>query len=268
MLRQCLGLLLVGAAIIFLGGCAGTTGQVDPWEKTNRCFYDLNDGLDKYAMKPLADGYVKVVWKPVRQCVSNGFDNLEYGGTIINDFLQGKWEQGWRDLARMGINSTIGVAGIFDVASPMGLVYHDNDFGITLGVWGFESGPYLVLPFFGPSSVRDAPSIAVGIVTDPIFWSDIPLYVTIPLDILEAVDARSRYEKMFKFRNAVALDPYVFTRDAYLQHRLSQINEGKAAPKGPSIYDEDYDSATQPSTQPATEPSTAPAAQSRPADHK
>ena len=138
---------------------------------------------------------------------------------------------------------------MFDVASPIGLVSHDNDFGITLAKWGAEQGPYMVLPLFGPQTVRDVWSVPVGFATDPITWVDPPLYVTIPLYTLEAVDVRSRYEKAFKLRNAAALDPYVFTRDAYLQHRQSQVTEGKVGGQK-SVYDEEEEAGTQPASQP------------------
>ena len=113
MLRMCrrgvLSAVIFSGVAAMLAGCESNGSQVDPWEKSNRAFYDFNEGLDKYALKPMADGYVKVVWKPVRNCVSNGFDNLEYGNTILNDFLQGKWEQGWSDAGRMAVNSTVGI---------------------------------------------------------------------------------------------------------------------------------------------------------------
>ena len=151
--------LLLLAALAGLTGCASTGSKVDPWEKSNRFFYQANDSLDRYALKPLADGYVKVVPQPVRNGIGNGFANLEYGNVILNDFLQARWNQGWSDSGRMLVNSTVGIAGFFDVATPLGLPSHDNDFGITLGKWGAKPGPYLVLPLFGPSSVRDAPGI-------------------------------------------------------------------------------------------------------------
>src|SRR5690242_16504311 len=101
-------------ALILLGGCATNGSKIDPWEKTNRVFYNINDGMDRYALKPLADGYVKVVPKPIRTGLGNGFDNLGYFNVILNDFLQGKCDQGWSDSGRMLVNSTIGIAGFFD----------------------------------------------------------------------------------------------------------------------------------------------------------
>ncbi len=237
-------------AVLVLAGCANQAKRVDPYEKVNRCFYQFNEGLDKVALKPASDLYVKAVPKPVRTGLGNAFDNLGYGNVILNDFLQAKWGQGWSDAGRMAANSTIGLGGIFDPATQMGLLPHENDFGVTLGKWGLPSGPYLVLPLFGPSSLRDTPGIAVGFATDPTTWVNAPLTVMMPLYATEAIDTRSRAEGMVKFRNEAALDPYVFTRNAYLQYREGQIHEGPR-PSNESLYDEGTDATTPPATQPA-----------------
>jgi phospholipid-binding lipoprotein MlaA len=238
-------------AMALLAGCASDPKNIDPYEKTNRFMYSVNEGLDRYALKPLADGYVKFVPKPVRTGLGDAFQNLDYFNVIFNDYLQGNGKQGWSDVRRMALNSTIGIGGILDVATPWGLPSHDNDFGITLGKAGSTSGPYLVLPFFGPSTLRDAPGIGVEIVTNPITWLCAPWYATVPLGVTDAVDARSRYDSVVRFRNEAALDPYVFTRNAYLQYREGQIREGKPPPASSDqdLYDVD-DSTAQPTTQP------------------
>jgi phospholipid-binding lipoprotein MlaA len=230
-------MLLVLAAAGFLGGCTGANPR-DPWESTNRFFYDFNEGLDKAVMKPVSDAYVAVVPQQVRDGLGHAFDNLGYGNVILNDILQGKLEQGGSDAGRMAVNTFIGIGGIFDVAATWGLAAHDNDFGITLGKWGVEAGPYLVLPFYGPSCTRDVPAIPVGYLTDPTTWVETPAGVWIPLGALEAVDARSRAAKWLRFRNEAAIDPYVFTREAYLQYREAQIHEGKKPPEK-DIYGEE-----------------------------
>jgi phospholipid-binding lipoprotein MlaA len=252
--------LLLLAIVGLLGGCTAGPNKADPWEANNRKFYDMNEGLDKAVFKPLSDGYVAVVPKEARNGLSNAFENLGYFNVILNDFLQGKWEQGWSDSGRMTVNSTIGIAGIFDVAVHWGMPAHENDFGITLGKWGVEPGPYEVLPFFGPSCGRDLMVLPVEIVTDPTTWVA-PFAAQTGLFWAEAIDARSNAEKAMRFRNQAALDPYVFTRDAYLQYRDAQIHEGQTAPKTDiyeDIYNEDEGPTTQPTTQPAT--TTAPAA--------
>ena len=162
-----ISVLCVGCALIMLTGCAADHGNIDPWEKTNRAFYNFDDGLDRVLLKPMADVYVKVIPQPIRTGLGNGFDNLAYGNVILNDFLQGKLQQGLNDTGRMAVNSTIGIAGFFDVASRWGMHSHENDFGITLGKWGVKPGPYLVLPLLGPMTLRDTPGIVVASVTNP-----------------------------------------------------------------------------------------------------
>lgn len=242
-------ILCAGLALILLSGCAGAGGNIDPWEKTNRSFYKFDDDLDRVLLKPISAFYVKVVPEPVRTGLGNGFNNLGYGNVILNDVLQAKWKQGLNDTGRMAVNSTIGIAGIFDVASRWGLPSYQNDFGITLGKWGARPGPYLVLPLLGPTTVRDAPGILVANLTNPVTWVNPPLYVTAPLGTVQAMDTRSRFESALRFRNAAAIDPYVFTRDGYLQYRDHLIHEGKKA-ADQSLYEEEPDS-THP-TAPAT----------------
>jgi phospholipid-binding lipoprotein MlaA len=239
-------LLLILLALVN-GGCATNPRNPDPWEKTNRFFYGFNDGLDHLLLKPGADLYVKIVPLPVRTGLANGFANLNYGDVILNDFLQGMWHQGWSDAGRMALNSTFGVAGILDIASRYGMTPHENHFGVTLGKWGAGPGPYLVLPFFGPSSVRDSPDIVVSAVTNPIFWvSDVPFAATWTLDATQAVGKRSRSEEAVRFRNQAAVDPYVFTREAYLAYRRQLIHP-ESAPAETDLYDEPAEPTTRPS---------------------
>jgi len=237
-----IAVLCAGWALITLSGCASGRGNIDPWEKTNRAFYNFDDGLDRVLLKPLSDFYVKVVPEPVRTGLGNGFANLGYGNVILNDLLQAKWEQGLSDSGRMAANSTIGIAGIFDVASRWGLPSHQNDFGITLGKWGTGPGPYLVLPLLGPSTFRDAPDLLVASFTNPLRWVNPPLYVTVPLGTVQAANGRSRVETALRFRNAAAIDPYVFTRNGYLQYRDNLIHEGNKA-VDQSLYEEEPESA-------------------------
>jgi phospholipid-binding lipoprotein MlaA len=248
-----LAVLLLALAFQFLVGCSTKPGP-DPWEDTNRFFHGFNDNLDKYLLKPVADGYVKIVPKEIRTGINNGFNNLTYGEVIVNDFLQGQWEQGFRDSGRMAINTTIGIAGIFDFATPMGLPAHDTDFGITLGKWGVEPGPYLVLPLVGPYTVRDTAGIPVRLVTSPLFWIQPELCISIPLDILKLIDTRADLDRYLRFREENALDPYIFTREAYLKHREHKVRGGKPAPD-PTLYeDPEPDMAPTTSTAPSTQP--------------
>jgi phospholipid-binding lipoprotein MlaA len=135
----------------------------DPWERMNRATYKFNDGLDRAIARPVAKAYVKVTPRFVQTGVSNFFDNVAYPITIVNDLLQGKIKQTCQDTGRLVVNTTIGIGGLFDPASKMGFDKNDEDFGQTLGKWGVHPGPYLVIPFFGFSDVRDGIGRGVGI---------------------------------------------------------------------------------------------------------
>jgi phospholipid-binding lipoprotein MlaA len=237
-------ILVIGMAMGLCSGCAAGPNPADPWEKTNRSIYNFNEGLDRVALKPLADGYVKVIPKPIRTGIGNGFDNLDYFNVVCNDVLQNKWRQGLGDFGRFAVNSTVGVAGIFDVATGWSLPAHENDLGITFRKWGANPGPYVVLPFLGPTTATDSSGLVGKYLADPLTWLNPPLVVTIPLYTTGAIDLRSRYDTLVRFRNESAVDPYTFTREAYLQYRDQKSREGKPAPAtGPSLYDEDDDTA-------------------------
>src|SRR5437867_471452 len=151
--RPWIAVLCACGFLTFLIGCSSTPG--DPLEKFNRAMYGFNEGLDRHAIKPAADAYVKVIPRPVRTGVGNFFSNLAYLNVIVNDLLQAKFRQGLDDSGRVVVNSTVGIAGIFDPATKWGLPVHENSLGTTLGKWGVRPGPYLVIPVLGPSTVRD-----------------------------------------------------------------------------------------------------------------
>jgi phospholipid-binding lipoprotein MlaA len=234
----------------FLIGCSSTPG--DPLEKINRPIYRFNDGFDRHLLKPAADAYVKVVPLPVRTGLGNGFNNLGYLNVIINDFLQAEWRQGFSDTGRMAVNTTVGILGIFDVATKWKMPVHENRLGTTLGKWGVPPGPYLVIPVLGPFTVCDSPGIVMATVTNPLYWLRPGWKVTVPLGVLAAVDARSRLDFLVRFRSETALDPYVFTRDAYLQYRNAQIR-GEGTQPSQDIYDEDMESTSQPAKKPTSQ---------------
>ncbi len=200
-----------------LAGCA-TTGGPDPLEPMNRQFYAFNSGTDRLIMSPVARAYKAATPKPLRASLTNFFHNVAYPDIIVNDLLQGRIGQGADDIGRFLINSTVGVLGLFDVATPLGLKAHVEDAGLTLGRWGVERGPYLVLPFVGPDTLRNTPSLVVGIFTNVLYYIGNPA-VTIPLTVLDVINARANASAELRYMRENAVDRYVFMRDAYLQHR-------------------------------------------------
>jgi len=206
--------------VLVASSCAATL------ERSNRFFYGFNQTLDCAGLRPVSEVYHGVVPGPVQNCVSNAFDNFTYLNVSLNGFLQGKGKQGGSDLLRFLVNSTLGIGGLFDVASKLGLEEHDEDFGQTLGVWGVPSGPYLVLPGLGPSSVRDAWQYPIGFLTNPFSY--------VPFDegqtsfrIVQAIDLRTRNRDRIRRRDESAMDPYVFTMEAYLQRRAFLVADGE-----------------------------------------
>ena len=236
-------LSLLVVIIALLSGCATTrthnlddnsSGQIDPYEKVNRKSYSLTDFVDRKVMEPIANFYIDYVPVRVQRSVSNFYDNLAYPNVALNVFLQGKIRQGFQDSLRFIVNSSLGIGGLFDVASPMGLVQHDEDFGQTLGVWGVDAKTYLFIPFLGPSSNRDIASIPVRLGTNPLFYVGIFVIgapVTVPLGFLDAIDTRARLSGPMKIRDEAALEPYLFVRDAYLQQRKHLIYDGNPPPE-------------------------------------
>ena len=223
--------LAVGwSAFALLTGCATMQSadpevpDNDPFESVNRPIYRANDFIDRRIAKPVTEAYVSYTPQPVQNSVSNFFDNVVYPNVILNDFLQGKGTQGLEDLGRFLVNTTFGFLGVWDMATPLGLEAHDEDFGQTLGVWGMDESIYLVLPFIGPSTVRDVPNLGVSTVTNILFY--VPSPYVVPVALLGFIDLRARLEEAITFRDETAVEPYLFTREAYLQHRKFLIYDG------------------------------------------
>lgn len=223
--------LVIGwSVLIVLTGCATTqpadpeASNNDPFESVNRRIYRVNDLADRKIAKPATEAYVSYTPRPIRETVSNFFDNVAYPSVILNDFLQGKMTQGLEDSGRFLVNSTFGFLGVWDMATPLGLEAHDEDFGQTLAVWGMEESAYLVIPFIGPSTVRDAPNLGVTVVTNILFY--VPNPYVIPVALLGFIDYRAGVDEAVTFRDATAVEPYLFTREAYRQHRRFLIHDG------------------------------------------
>jgi phospholipid-binding lipoprotein MlaA len=194
----------------------------DRFERLNRSIYLFNVKVDHAVLRPAARAYVKITPRPVRTGVSNFMSNLTYTTTIINDFLQGQWRDGASDTTRIVVNTLFGLGGIFDVATPSGLDRHRADFGQTMGKWGVHSGPYVMLPFLGPSTVRDA----IGLLSDE--YTTIRAYIVDPyvrwgLFSLDTVDHRAGLLDEDKILDR-SYDPYAFIRNVWLQRRDYQIH--------------------------------------------
>ena len=220
---------LAVAAMALASGCASLPGPShsnDPWERYNRGMYAVNDSLDQAVLKPVAQTYRDGFPDFAQEGISNFFGNLEDAGTGLNNLLQGKFAEGASDLGRFAFNSIVGIAGLWDVATPLGLEKHNEDFGQTLGWWGVPPGPYFVIPFLGPSTLRDAPARWV----DPSFAYNRgidQIAVRNSLYGLDIVRSRAGLLKAEKVLDEAALDRYSFTRDAWLQRRRHHVYDGR-----------------------------------------
>ena len=211
--------------VLALSGCA-TAQSPDPLESWNRGVFSFNETVDVHVLKPVAEGYVKVTPQPVRTGVRNFFGNIGDVWSSVNLFLQGRLKEGAASTMRVAVNSTLGLGGLIDLATPMRLDRFNEDLGQTLGVWGAPSGAYIVWPLMGPSSVRDSANIA----------SSMTFSATTLIDgarednlarLLNVVSTRAAYLSATDLLDSVALDKYAFTRDAYLQRRQSLIDQGR-----------------------------------------
>jgi len=242
-LRRLGGRALLGAALLAAGGCASIppnagSNPADPLERVNRHVYAFNDGFDRKVAQPVARGYVNVVPRPVRDCVANFFANIGEVTNIVNATLQFSPAAAASDVGRLLVNSTAGLLGCFDVAKGMGLERNRQDFGLTMGKWGLPPGPYIVLPFFGPSSVRDAFGEVPDYYTDPARFIN-PKTDYYLVYVARFIDRRSQFLDTGSLVDDAALDPYAFVRDGYLQRRRSRVYDGNPPP---STVEEDPDS--------------------------
>ena len=234
-------LMLAGIAAS-LGACASLPedqrSPSDPWEPTNRTLYKVNDAVDRATLKPVSKGYRAVVPGPARKGVSNFFKNLTTPRSALNNLLQGKPRRGVSDVARFLVNSTVGIGGLFDVASASGLEEYNEDFGQTFAVWGMPDGPYVMIPLFGPRTLRDAIALPLDTIVDPLFQYD-NKSVRDPLYGLRLIDLRYRLlaaEKLLEDSK----DPYVTLRESYLQNRAFEIYDGDP-PEDDEFFDEFLD---------------------------
>ena len=235
-----------------LVGCASTNNK-DPLEGVNRGIYKFNDVADRGLIKPVATAYKSVTPSPIRKGVSNFFSNISSLTTVINDLLQLKFAHAFTDAGRFVINTTFGIAGFIDVASMDGIEKRNEDFGQTLGHWGVDTGPYLVLPLLGPSTVRDTVGLAVDTVTtDPITYThnigEIRLHNQ--LRAAQLVDKRAQLLDASDIVDNASIDPYAFLRDAYLQRRASLVQDGLVPKELIKQDDGDFEAADEDVVQP------------------
>lgn len=245
--------LLIPTLLMLFAGCAsipsGKPDPRDPWERFNRSTFKFNDALDRAIAKPVAKAYVKVTPRVVRLGVSNVFNNLDNVPTVINDALQGKFRQAGHDSARFLLNSTLGLGGLFDPASAAGLESNDEDLGQTLGKWGVKSGPYVVLPILGPSSVRDTIARAADSYMEPVYYleDDSTRYL---IRVIELIDLRASLLDLDS-QLGRSYDPYAFVRNAWLQRREYQVKDGNVEDQSLELEEEFKDD---PAEQPTIEP--------------
>lgn len=219
--------LLAAMLAGLLGGCATAADPRDPIEGFNRAIYAFNEGLDTVLIKPVAEGYDAVLPAPVRTGVTNFFGNIADFFIGVNNLLQGKPDQAASDLGRLLLNSTVGILGIFDVATGTGLEKHDEDFGQTFGRWGMGGGAYVVIPVFGPRTVRDTVGLVLDVAADPL--SNIDHVPTRNSSLaLRLIDNRADLLPADKVIEEAALDKYAYVRDGYLQRRRNLIHDGNA----------------------------------------
>jgi phospholipid-binding lipoprotein MlaA len=196
----------------------------DPYENLNRKVFVVNQVFDQVLLKPVAKGYSNYAPDFIQTTIGNFFGNLADVWTAVNNFLQGKPREGIQDTGRVAVNTVFGVAGLADVATKLGLPKHQEDFGQTLGVWGVKPGPYVMLPLFGPSTMRDALAKPLDLYADPLNLST-SADVEYSLRAMRLVDDRARLLPTTDMIEKVALDPYQFVRDAHFQQREARVND-------------------------------------------
>ncbi|QHE94292.1 MlaA family lipoprotein [Pandoraea fibrosis] len=235
---------VLAAGAMALAGCATVTNPnpADPIEGFNRSMYSFNDTLDKAVMVPVAKGYRFAVPEPARDMVTNFFSNVGDVYNFANNLLQLEITAAAQDLMRLTMNTFFGVGGLFDFATPAGLPKHSQDFGVTLGKWGLPDGPYLVLPLLGPSTVRDTVGMAGNMFIDPTSYIK-PDWVSYTIYGVRLVNTRANLLDASNLLEAAALDPYSFTRDAYLARRKYLINGGATGDSTLPNYEDEGDAA-------------------------
>ncbi len=231
---QCLSRAVLAAACLALTACATTLSAPsadDPWERVNRSTYEFNDAIDRAVLKPVARGYQRVVPRVARTGVTNFLSNLAYPTTLVNNLLQLKLKDALSDTARLVLNSTLGLGGLLDPASQAGLARNNEDFGQTLGRWGVSSGPYLVIPLLGPSTLRDTPSLYADYLTDARHYIG-DSTTGFALAGMSLVDRRAQLLVVDDTLDG-AFDRYALMRNAFMQRREYMVRDGDVPAEPP-----------------------------------
>jgi len=246
-LARALPRVIAALALAAVAGCATTpgvdhqdrhtAGPKDPYESVNRKVFAFNDTLDDYALKPIAKAYNAVIPSPIRTGVHNFFGNFSDAWSAVNQLLQGKPVDAGTMVARVLTNSTIGIAGLFDPATSLGLERKPEDLGLTLGHWGLEPGPYLVLPLFGPSDIRDAVALPADTYVSPALLVAPKYWKELGIDTIGVIDTRAGLLGASQMLDDLAFDRYTFLRDAYITRRRSLVYDGNP----PELPDTDTD---------------------------
>ena len=218
-------------AVLLLAGCAAAPSREDPFEPFNRAMFSVHEVVDGNVIKPIAEGYVKYVPELIRTGVANFFGNIDDLFIGVNNVLEGNGYRAGDDFGRVLLNTTFGMGGIFDLASMMGIEKHNQDFGITFGKWGIEPGPYLFVPLFGPTTVRDGTGTLIRYYLGPITYivNDVPVR-----NIIYGVGYTNLRAQALEAEGVVdtaAIDRYKFIRNAYLRARRYQVYDGKPPPE-------------------------------------
>ncbi len=235
-IKKGLSVMALGLVVVLAQGCATgpNANPKDPMEPLNRAVFNFNDGLDRAVLQPVATAYDQVTPSPVKTGVRNFFGNISDVWSVVNNLLQGKLKESLETFMRVSVNSTFGFGGVVDIGTEAGLPKNKQDFGQTLGVWGFDAGPYVVLPLFGPSSVRDTAGRVVDTSADLVSNTrNVPTRNS--LTVLRVVDTRAQLLGATEILEQAALDKYSFTRDLYLQRRAASIGKDTA------VKEERYD---------------------------
>lgn len=219
---------LFSLALIGLFAMSGVSAQApeyDPWEPVNMRVHVFNDFMDRNLLRPVANGYIRYVPQFARKGVNNFFSNINDISVLANNVLQLKLEAAASDTGRLLLNTTLGIGGLFDVASGVGFIKNEEDFGQTLGYWGVPAGPYMVLPLFGPSTLRDSIGFSIDTTTNPLNHRD-EIALRNAAFVLQQIDRRV---EAIAVESIMSGDPYIFTREAYLQRREYLVNDGQGS---------------------------------------